>query len=284
MKALLEEIDHSLDPLMKRLNSHAYLITGSQVPIVNYFCQKILNTLSPESNIIPDLFNDDLLNGIDLQIINELTIKKDHIDQIKESSKYGPNQNKHLCIWIKRADQMTLAAANGFLKLLEESPNGVRFILSSHNPESCLNTIVSRCQHIKTPLMPTRFWTQYKNIIAKTVEDIDIEAIPDQIFSYWEGHDFSSLDLYQPLESVLNDTWEKYRQFISEFYLKRPLAAQLLVHWIEESWSLFQKTKDTKYLKKCEILNKYFQDHRYNINLKLQLDALTIELKNIHTR
>ena len=55
-------------------------------------------------------------------------------------------------VWlIKDADKMTLQAANSFLKLLEEPPEYVVWILLTTNLASILPTIVSRCQVISFP-------------------------------------------------------------------------------------------------------------------------------------
>jgi DNA polymerase-3 subunit delta' len=51
---------------------------------------------------------------------------------------------------IFEADRMTAEAANGFLKTLEEPPNGSLLLLTSDQPESLPETILSRC--ITVPL------------------------------------------------------------------------------------------------------------------------------------
>lgn len=55
---------------------------------------------------------------------------------------------KRQCIIIDNAELMTTAAQNAFLKLLEEPPENVYFILTSHQPQRLLATVRSRVQKI----------------------------------------------------------------------------------------------------------------------------------------
>ncbi len=47
------------------------------------------------------------------------------------------------------ADEMNTAAANALLKMLEEPPHGVVFLLVSHQPSGLLPTIRSRCRELR---------------------------------------------------------------------------------------------------------------------------------------
>ena len=50
---------------------------------------------------------------------------------------------------IDSADEMNTAAANALLKLLEEPPAGVTFLVISHQPQGLLPTIRSRCRELR---------------------------------------------------------------------------------------------------------------------------------------
>lgn len=60
------------------------------------------------------------------------------------------NEGFRNIIVITEIERMRKEAANAFLKLLEEPPQGVMFILTTDNPNMLLPTIISRCQLIKT--------------------------------------------------------------------------------------------------------------------------------------
>lgn len=286
MTDLQNHLDPILSPFIQRLHSHAYLVTGSQIPIVHYLCQKIIHHLAPKTgnqDNSPDLFRTQMENRIDELYLDLESIKKSDLDIIKETCKYGPTQHPILSIWIKNAETMTLSAANSFLKLLEEAPQSVVFILSSHNPDSLLPTIVSRCQPIKTPLIASSFWKQYKETLSHTHQDPRYEQLPDRLFSYWSHSDPHLLEDYQPLSKILTYHWKDCKPFLAKFQEHRNGASMLILCWLEEAWSEFQSSKNPQQLSYCQTLAQHFQNHRYNINLKLHLDTLILDLFSIQS-
>src|ERR671910_2335924 len=70
----------------------------------------------------------------------------DDIRDLRERVKYAPTQLRTKFYIIDEAHQITGAAANAFLKTLEEPPAHTRFVLATTDPEELLPTIVSRCQ------------------------------------------------------------------------------------------------------------------------------------------
>lgn len=65
---------------------------------------------------------------------------------------YDQTRAKHTGDWvivIDDADRMSHGAQSAFLKLLEEPNEGTHFILTSHQPEKLLPTIMSRVQALK---------------------------------------------------------------------------------------------------------------------------------------
>jgi DNA polymerase-3 subunit gamma/tau len=70
----------------------------------------------------------------------------DDIRDLRERVKYSPNQLQTKFYIIDEAHQITGAAANAFLKTLEEPPAHTKFVLATTDPEELLQTIVSRCQ------------------------------------------------------------------------------------------------------------------------------------------
>ena len=80
------------------------------------------------------------------------TIKIDQIRMLREQSSY--TQSSSLIWLIRDADQMTVEAANAFLKVLEEPTPGVYFFLTTTNIHRVLPTIVSRCQVIPFRSIP----------------------------------------------------------------------------------------------------------------------------------
>ena len=73
----------------------------------------------------------------------------DDIRDLRDKVRYAPTQLPSKVYIIDEAHQITGAAANAFLKTLEEPPAHSRFILATTDPEELLPTIVSRCQRFE---------------------------------------------------------------------------------------------------------------------------------------
>lgn len=89
------------------------------------------------------------------------TTKKSQISvvQVRELANFltlSSHQSNGLrIVLIHPAEALNAASANGLLKMLEEPPGGVIFILVTHQLNRLLPTIISRCQKIDMP-MPSR--------------------------------------------------------------------------------------------------------------------------------
>ncbi len=80
-------------------------------------------------------------------------IKIDPIRDVVASAPGRPYEGQAR-VWILdgvERGRMTDAAANAFLKVLEEPPDHVRFILLAANPSAVIGTIRSRCQALALP-------------------------------------------------------------------------------------------------------------------------------------
>jgi DNA polymerase-3 subunit gamma/tau len=113
----------------------------------------------------------------------------DDIRELRERVKYAPTQLKTKFYIIDEAHQITGAAANAFLKTLEEPPPHTKFILATTDPEELLATIVSRCQ---------RFDFRRINLEAmisrlKTVASEEHLAVEDEAFPVIARHAGGSL-------------------------------------------------------------------------------------------
>lgn len=84
----------------------------------------------------------------DLHLISPegASIKIHQLRSIQDSAFFTSFSGGRQVYIVEQAEKMTLTAANGFLKILEEPPNGVTFILITNDPASILPTIHSRCQ------------------------------------------------------------------------------------------------------------------------------------------
>ena len=75
-------------------------------------------------------------------------IKVDDIRELEKAMFQAAEASKWKVGVVIDADRMQAAAANAFLKTLEEPPNGCLLLLLTHSPERLLPTILSRCVNI----------------------------------------------------------------------------------------------------------------------------------------
>src|SRR5207249_1995701 len=79
---------------------------------------------------------------------------------------------------IDKAHQITSAAANTFLKTLEEPPAHTKFILTTTDPEELLQTIVSQCQRFDFRRISVDAMVQRLRTVAEAESlNIDDEAL-----------------------------------------------------------------------------------------------------------
>lgn len=82
-------------------------------------------------------------------------IKIDQIRELQKELSYRPFEApKKACI-IEEADKMNISAANAFLKTLEEPSGDAILILMTTHVDAVLPTILSRCQQLRFPSLPT---------------------------------------------------------------------------------------------------------------------------------
>ena len=218
---------------------------------------------------------------VDCHYLHDKSIKIDHIREIQDRVKYGPTEAKYLVMIIESAHLMTSQAANAFLKLLEEPPKGVVFILTAVNMQKVLSTIRSRCQCFELPVTSSENMAVYsQSIDSKWAECFDKHGIslahgmsllmkrdldPDCLDAYMSFDKFSDLSMLQKLQ--LAELWAQEKGLISLF----------LAFWIHEIWegvSLDLKKK----LDKIEILIDKIVNLEYNLNTRLALESLFLAI------
>lgn len=95
----------------------------------------------------------------------------DEIRNLKENIRVSPGASKYKVFIIDEAHQLTKDAANALLKMLEEPPAHVLFILATTEPEKLLPTILSRTQQFYFTHVST------KEIILKLTHIIEKEKL-----------------------------------------------------------------------------------------------------------
>lgn len=142
-------------------------------------CNTCINCQAINASATPDIIEIDAASNRGI----------DDIRDLRERVRYAPAQLPSKVYIIDEAHQITGAAANAFLKTLEEPPAHSRFIMATTDPEELLPTIVSRCQ---------RF--EFRRVAAddiirrlKTVADIEGISVSDDSLRMISRHATGSL-------------------------------------------------------------------------------------------
>ena len=138
----------------------------------------------------------------------------------KLSLKSFESEYKILIMWMP---EMLGTEGNKLLKLIEEPPPNTLFILVTENEAQVLQTIVSRCQLIKIPVLET------KEIEEALINRNKTEpAIARQVASVSEGNYHEALQLVQHAE----EDWQSLlREWLNAILKTGPVAQ---TKWVEE--------------------------------------------------
>lgn len=198
-------------------------------------CQKILNGFSP-----------------DVFFIHKDADKKEFtvnlIREIKESLYIAPNELEKRVYIIEDAETMNQNAQNAFLKMLEEPPEYVVFLLLCSNTENLLDTIKSRApilytehispENIKEYLLahssrakelsensPEKFETvvlsangsigQAMSLCEESDKHIKLRGLVTDFLTAWTSHSLSELDLFCDVLPSDSDTVNDFLSLLS---------------------------------------------------------------------
>ena len=78
----------------------------------------------------------------------------EQVRELQQSLAFRPFEGRNRVIVFPDAEVMTEEAANSLLKTLEEPPERTHFVLTSSQPKKLLDTIRSRCQHVRFAPLP----------------------------------------------------------------------------------------------------------------------------------
>jgi DNA polymerase-3 subunit gamma/tau len=161
--------------------AHAYLFTGPRgtgKTTTARLLAKAVNCLHPDPDARPcnqcaacvAINNGSTTDVIEIDAASNRGI--DDIRELRERVKFAPTFLKTKFYIVDEAHQITGAAANAFLKTLEEPPPHTKFILATTDPEQLLPTIVSRCQRFDFKRFPRETIVEHLTRVAES------EAVP----------------------------------------------------------------------------------------------------------
>lgn len=191
--------------------SHAYLFSGprgtGKKTTAQIFAQAILLEDDPggkgylRENVHPDYLTVERQEKKTLIGIEQIT------RELEPWLSNKPYRAKHRVAVIKEAHLLSSTAANALLKTLEEPPEFAVIILVS-DENNLLETIVSRCQQIRFPLLP-------EAVIQGKLIEIGIEKDQARLFARL-GQGSMSQALAYAQEGLFEEIWPLTRAMITD--------------------------------------------------------------------
>ncbi len=182
-----------------------------------------------------------------MQMDKAMGILKTQVELLIDKSLFKPSGEKKRVFIISQAERMNRESANKLLKLLEEPPRYVLFILVSSRAEQLLPTIVSRCQPIRfSALSHEQICEGLKHLSSQSDAEIDFAA------RFARGNFFYA-------QKVLTDTLLKERRDRALNLLRFALSPQKQLELMREIETLVKQSRDEQ-LQTLSALMLFFQD------------------------
>lgn len=144
--------------------------------------------------------------GTDFREIN--ASDKNGVDDVRniiQQSQFAPIEGETIVWLIDEVQRISGAAANSFLKILEDTPKHVFFILATTEPQKLLPTIRGRCQQFQVkPLTENQMFALLRKITKEEGETLEQEVF-DQIIQDALGHPRNALQILEQVLSVPPD-------------------------------------------------------------------------------
>jgi len=130
----------------------------------------------------------------------------EEVRALKEGALTLPSQGVYKVYIIDEMHMMTAPAFNAFLKILEEPPAHVIFIMATTEPEKIPDTIISRTQHLHFHALPEATVTKALAHVAKK-EGFTIDAEAVSLLSFLsEGSLRDGLNLLLQVQGIAGKT------------------------------------------------------------------------------
>ncbi|PIR52725.1 hypothetical protein COU76_04950 [Candidatus Peregrinibacteria bacterium CG10_big_fil_rev_8_21_14_0_10_49_10] len=267
-----EQLEHLRQDIETGNISHAYLFSGpayvGKMTTAYWFASEVLTTGCNEEQKKSVCTQVEKLTHQDLLVLDQLWIEKQcedwdmiakssNVNQQHRSKKSSPAKSDvisihdiralqqrlyetsigtHRCCIIRGVERMQDEAANAFLKILEEPPEGLVFILTTESESSLLSTILSRVRCVRFFRLPRK---DLKPIL-QGVNDDDATFIlslsqgtPGTVYRLRDDPDALRLEkqIYEQASSFWKTVSLKHRlQILRPLHTRDDDAERLLMH------------------------------------------------------
>lgn len=225
------------------------------------------------------------------------SITKDQIEKLRSIAYHSAHTAKRRVFIIEQANTMNPASQNKLLKVLEEPPSDVVFILITPSAEALLETVVSRC--LVLSLFPptleeaTEYLVQNKNIDKETANKLLAEEknnIGKAILRLEEkkesigraiAHDFfDAIERSSPLSAMLITVQLEGNRGETLKFTEE--LSEILINKVKKAEHLSETARE--YVGMYDVLCELTPTLNTNINLSLFFSALTAKLSAVKNK
>lgn len=145
-------------------------------------------------------------SGVDFREINTADFRGiDTSRDLIRQSQFMPVQSEVIVFMIDECHKLTNDAQNALLKVLEDAPKRVYFVLCTTDPQKLLATIKSRCSQFQVnPLDQSQLFALLRKIARDEGEQIDKE-LSDQIYEASNGQPRNAIQILEQILLVSED-------------------------------------------------------------------------------
>jgi len=205
------------------------------------------------------------------------------IRSLYQTTSYRRAGGQFQLVIVHEAQTMTIPAQNAFLKLLEEPPSGVRFILTCPHPQALIPTIRSRCQLVYLPPLPM---AEFKASFNQLDDDAQ-----NRLFYLSGGDTIEAARLLK--DGQLEQTYAAVRQLITEPLGQGVISLQTLAPDRDQARQVADKlarlahaglrhsskSDKNRWLKRLNSTLEAQEQLAQNANVKLVMDGLLLEFR-----
>ena len=245
-KKVINEIDKIIS---NNKVSHAYFFehngNGDYKDILVYFCRELLKNSVSLKNI--DLINENFdYPEIKFLEANGKNIKKEQIKTLQKECLEKPILGKYIIYIIDGAEYLNASSANTLLKFLEEPEDNIIGVLVSNSRYQVIDTLISRCQILS---------------LSPSDDNNNVDGAVINFINKVKNKDYS---LFIDIKDIYSLEKKEILIFLNEIQ-------NFCLNNIDNSYSISI----------IKIIEEKKEKLKYNLNIKLFLDNLVLELLEV---